>query len=237
LEKHVRCSYLSLISNRWLSVRLEILGSTVILATALLAVISRDWGTVTAGAIGLSVSYSLNITFMLNLLVRQVSEVETNVVAVERIKEYTETAVEAPWRGQLPPPDGWPSDGEVSFESYSTRYRPGLDLVLKDVTIHISPGEKVGVVGRTGAGKSSLTLALFRIVEPADGKILLDGIDITSDPVLFSGTLRFNLDPTSKYSDGELWMAIELANLKPFVESLPLGIQHQIDESGENISF
>ncbi|PIO76790.1 putative multi drug resistance-associated protein [Teladorsagia circumcincta] len=251
LEKHVRCSYLSLISNRWLSVRLEILGSTVILATALLAVLSRDWGTVTAGAIGLSVSYSLNITFMLNLLVRQVSEVETNVVAVERVKEYTETAVEAPWRRQLPPPDGWPRDGEVSFESYSTRYRPGLDLVLREVTIHISPGEKVGVVGRTGAGKSSLTLALFRIVEPAAGKILLDGVDITSiglhdlrerltiipqDPVLFSGTLRFNLDPTSKYSDAELWTALELANLKPFVEGLPLGLHHQIDESGENIS-
>ncbi|XGW22458.1 hypothetical protein V3C99_005022 [Haemonchus contortus] len=251
LERHVRCSYLSLMSNRWLSVRLEILGSTVILATALLAVVSRDWGTITAGAIGLSVSYSLNITFMLNLFVRQVSEVETNVVAVERIKEYTETAVEAPWRRQVPPPHGWPSYGEVSIEHYSTRYRPGLDFVLKDVSVHISPGEKVGVVGRTGAGKSSLALALFRIVEPVQGKILIDGLDITSvglhdlrerltvipqDPVLFSGTLRFNLDPTTRYSDEELWKAVEMANLKPFVENIPLGIYHQIDEAGGNIS-
>lgn len=251
LEKHVRCSYLSLISNRWLSVRLEWLGSTVILATSLLAVMSRDWGAITAGAIGLSVSYSLNITFMLNLFVRQVSDVETNVVAVERIKEYTETTVEAPWRGQQPPPSDWPSKGELSIENYSTRYRPGLDLVLKGLTVHVSPGEKVGVVGRTGAGKSSLALALFRIVEPVEGRILLDGVDITSvglhdlrerltiipqDPVLFSGTLRFNLDPTSKYSDQELWTAIESANLKPFVESLPQRILHQIDESGENIS-
>ncbi|VDO76241.1 unnamed protein product [Heligmosomoides polygyrus] len=245
LEKHVRCSYLSLISNRWLSVRLEWLGSTVILATSLLAVMSRDWGAITAGAIGLS------ITFMLNLFVRQVSDVETNVVAVERIKEYTETTVEAPWRGQQPPPSDWPSKGELSIENYSTRYRPGLDLVLKGLTVHVSPGEKVGVVGRTGAGKSSLALALFRIVEPVEGRILLDGVDITSvglhdlrerltiipqDPVLFSGTLRFNLDPTSKYSDQELWTAIESANLKPFVESLPQRILHQIDESGENIS-
>ncbi|EYC10165.1 hypothetical protein Y032_0057g2801 [Ancylostoma ceylanicum] len=251
LETHVRCSYFSLISNRWLSVRLELLGSTVILATSLLAVMSRDWGTITAGAIGLSVSYSLNITFMLNLFVRQVSEVETNVVAVERIKEYTETAVEAPWRRQRSPPAGWPSKGEVDISDYSTRYRPGLDLVLKGLSVHIAAGEKVGVVGRTGAGKSSLTLALFRIIEPAGGTILLDGVDITSvglhdlrerltiipqDPVLFSGTLRFNLDPTSKYSDAELWSAVEMASLKPFVESLPFGLQHQIDESGENIS-
>ncbi|WKX90939.1 hypothetical protein Q1695_009632 [Nippostrongylus brasiliensis] len=251
LETHVRCSYYSLVSNRWLSVRLEWLGSTIILATALLAVISRDWGSITAGAIGLSVSYSLNITFMLNLLVRQVSDVETNVVAVERIKEYTETEVEAPWRRQNRPPPGWPSDGEVSIENYSTRYRPGLDLVLKGLTVHIAPGEKVGVVGRTGAGKSSLALALFRIIEPAGGRIVLNGIDIATiglhdlrerltiipqDPVLFSGTLRFNLDPTSKYSDDELWKAIEHSNLRPFVESLPQRIYHPIDESGENIS-
>ncbi|KAK6726836.1 hypothetical protein RB195_004877 [Necator americanus] len=251
LETHVRCSYFSLVSNRWLSVRLELLGSIVILATSLLAVMSRNWGTITAGAIGLSVSYSLNITFMLNLFVRQVSEVETNVVAVERIKEYTETAVEANWRRQQRPPVGWPSKGEIDFKDYSTRYRPGLDLVLKGLTVHISPGEKVGVVGRTGAGKSSLTLALFRIIEPAGGTILLDGVDISSvglhdlrerltiipqDPVLFSGTLRFNLDPTSNYTDSEIWSAIEMASLKSFVKSLPFGLQHQIDECGGNIS-
>ncbi|CAJ0593581.1 unnamed protein product [Cylicocyclus nassatus] len=251
LEAHVRCSYYSLVSSRWLSVRLELLGSTIILATALFAVISRNWGTITAGEIGLSVSYSLNITFMLNMFVRQISEVETNVVAVERIKEYTETPVEAPWRLQRRPPAGWPSKGEVDIFDYSTRYRPGLDLVLKGLTAHIAPGEKVGVVGRTGAGKSSLTLALFRIIEPAGGHILLDGIDIMSiglhdlrerltiipqDPVLFSGTLRFNLDPTSTYSDEDLWLAIESASLKPFVESLPLRLLHQIDEGGGNIS-
>ncbi|KJH51062.1 ABC transporter, ATP-binding protein [Dictyocaulus viviparus] len=251
LEKHIQCSYLSLISNRWLSVRLELLGSIVILATSLLAVMSRDWGTITAGAIGLSVSYSLNITFMLNLFVRQVSEVETNVVAVERIKEYTETDMEAPWRCMNSPPTEWPNRGEISIRNYSTRYRAGLDLAIKEFTVFINAKEKIGVVGRTGAGKSSLALALFRIIEPAGGKIFLDDIDITSiglhdlrerltiipqDPVLFSGTLRFNLDPTSKYTDAEIWLAIEYANLKSFVESLPLGIYHQIEESGENIS-
>ncbi|KAE9414262.1 hypothetical protein Angca_002537 [Angiostrongylus cantonensis] len=235
---------------RWLAVRLELLGSIVILATSLLAVMSRDWGTMSAGAIGLSVSYSLSITFMLNFFMRQLSEIETNIVAVERIKEYTETAVEAPWRCRHPPPIDWPR-GEISIYNYSARYRPGLDLVIKDVTVHISPVEKIGLVGRTGSGKSSLVLALFRIIEPASGKILIDGVDITTiglhdlrerltiipqDPVLFSGTLRFNLDPIQKHTDAELWSAIEHANLKHFVQSFPLGFQHQVDECGHNIS-
>uniref|UniRef100_A0A158PAR8 ABC transporter domain-containing protein n=1 Tax=Angiostrongylus cantonensis TaxID=6313 RepID=A0A158PAR8_ANGCA len=219
-------------------------------ATSLLAVMSRDWGTMSAGAIGLSVSYSLSITFMLNFFMRQLSEIETNIVAVERIKEYTETAVEAPWRCRHPPPIDWPR-GEISIYNYSARYRPGLDLVIKDVTVHISPVEKIGLVGRTGSGKSSLVLALFRIIEPASGKILIDGVDITTiglhdlrerltiipqDPVLFSGTLRFNLDPIQKHTDAELWSAIEHANLKHFVQSFPLGFQHQVDECGHNIS-
>uniref|UniRef100_A0A1I7XC86 ABC transporter domain-containing protein n=1 Tax=Heterorhabditis bacteriophora TaxID=37862 RepID=A0A1I7XC86_HETBA len=178
-------------------------------STALLAVISKNWGSMTAGVIGLSVSYSLNITFMLNMFVRQVSEVETNVVAVERIKEYMHTPTEAPWRINGSLPTGWPSKGRISLRDYSTRYRPGLDLVLKGLTINIASGEKVGIVGRTGAGK---------------------------DPVLFSGTLRFNLDPTGVYSDADLWTALEHANLKHFVEGFAKGIDHDIDEGGENIS-
>ncbi|VDM59578.1 unnamed protein product [Angiostrongylus costaricensis] len=195
---------------------------------------------------------SFQITFMLNFFMRQLSEIETNIVAVERIKEYTETAVEAPWRCRHPPPIDWPR-GEISIYNYSARYRPGLDLVIKDVTVHIFPMEKIGLATFVFIciGKSSLALALFRIIEPASGKILVDGVDITTiglhdlrerltiipqDPVLFSGTLRFNLDPTQKHTDAELWSAIEHANLKHFVQSFPLGFQHQVDECGHNIS-
>lgn len=149
------------------------------------------------------------------------------------------------------PPPGWPQAGAVAFENYSTRYRPGLDLVVKGINADLHSAEKVGIVGRTGAGKSSLTLALFRMVEPAEGRIVVDGLDISSiglhdlrasltiipqDPVLFSGSLRFNLDPFGRYSDEELWRALELAHLKKFVAQLPDGLQHAVTEGGENIS-
>lgn len=125
-------------------------------------------------------------------------------------------------------------------------------MVLRDVTCKIEPGEKVGIVGRTGAGKSSLTLALFRLVEAAGGSITIDGENISKlglhdvrgkltiipqDPVLFSGTLRFNLDPFEKYSDDEIWRVLELSHLKAFVGGLSAGLSHEINEGGENLSI
>lgn len=163
------------------------------------------------------------------------SDVETNIVAVERIKEYAETPQEAEWKNpNYTPPNDWPVQGRVDFKDYKVRYREGLDLVLHGITFTVKGGEKVGIVGRTGAGKSSLTLALFRIIEAADGQIAIDDVDITKlglhdlrsrltiipqDPVLFSGSLRMNLDPFGAYNDDAVWKALEHAHLKSFVES------------------
>lgn len=163
------------------------------------------------------------------------SDVETNIVAVERIKEYGETAQEAPWKNaDYTPPKDWPKQGRVDFKNFKVRYREGLELVLYGLTFGVHGGEKIGIVGRTGAGKSSLTLSLFRIIEAAHGKILIDDMDISKmglhdlrsrltiipqDPVLFSGTLRMNLDPFVCYSDEEIWTALEHAHLKSFVKS------------------
>ena len=117
-------------------------------------------------------SYALQITQSLNWIVRQTVEVETNIVSVERVLEYANLESEAPEvMFKKRPPIGWPADGQISIKNYSTRYREELDPVLKDISINIKPHEKVGVVGRTGAGKSSLTLALFRIIEPISGHI------------------------------------------------------------------
>lgn len=129
--------------------------------------------------VGLAVSYSLNVTETLNFAVRQISELETNIVSVERLKEYSEVESEAEWVvKEHRPPKGWPDKGTIDFDNYATRYRPGLDLVVKNITANVKPAQKVGIVGRTGAGKSSLTLALFRMIEPAEGKIVIDGVDI-----------------------------------------------------------
>ncbi|GFR29928.1 multidrug resistance-associated protein 1 [Trichonephila clavata] len=242
--------YPSLGASRWLSIRLEFLGYSIVFLAALFAVFLRD--TLSPGIAGLSVSYALQVTGILNMLVRATADVETNIVAVERCLEYTKTPVEAEWYNKkTKPDDAWPQEGQIKFDNYSTRYREGLELVLKEITCVIKPRERVGIVGRTGAGKSSLTLALFRIIEAAKGKISIDGVHIAKlglhdlrnkltiipqDPVLFTGTLRSNLDPFGSYSDQALWQSLEQSHLKSFVSSLEKGMEHEVSEGGENLS-
>ncbi|XP_064629119.1 multidrug resistance-associated protein 1-like isoform X2 [Lineus longissimus] len=237
-------------SNRWLGCRLEILGSLVVFGAALFAVLGRS--SLTGGLVGLSITYGLEITENLNWMVRMATNMETNVVSVERVKEYAEVQREDEWyRKDYNVPTNWPSYGNVAFEHYSTQYRTGLDLVLKGVSFHIKGGEKVGIVGRTGAGKSSLTLSLFRIIEATGGRICIDGVDIASlglhqcrskisilpqDAVLFSGSLRMNLDPFEQYSDEKIWQALEHAHLKEFVTSKTERLDYECGEGGKNLS-
>ncbi len=181
-------------------------------------------------------------------------QLENDCVAIERIMEYTKTKQEASWEddGQLKLDGKWPSQGRVKFEKYQTRYRDGLDLVLKGIDMEVNGEEKLGICGRTGAGKSSLTMALFRIIEPADGKIFVDSMDISQlglhtlrskltiipqDPVLFTGDLRFNLDPLGRHQDEEIWRSLELAHLKNHVvQNMPDGLGSQVSEGGSNFS-
>jgi len=242
--------YPSIIANRWLAVRLELLGNIVTLGAAMFVIFNP--GSINPSQVGLVITYSLNITMTLNWLVRMTADVETNIVGVERIMEYSEIEQEAPWVYPTDRPGrDWPEMGEVEFEKYGLRYREGLDLVIKDITCKVDGGKKVGIVGRTGAGKSTLTVALFRIVESALGSIKIDGRDISEiglhdlrnkltiipqDPVLFSGTLRMNLDPFSAYSDQQIWATLEQAHLKSYVTELEHGLQHDVQEGGENLS-
>ncbi|CAH1406917.1 unnamed protein product [Nezara viridula] len=250
IDLNQSCSFSSIIAGRWLSVRLQMIGNFIIFFATLFAIIGKD--SLSPGIVGLSVSYTLQITGALNFLVQVTAEVENNIVSVERIKEYTNTPQEAAW--EITPSvagSDWPQEGKVEFIDYQVRYREGLDLVLKGINLVIKGGEKIGIVGRTGAGKSSITLCLFRIIESAGGKILIDGVDIAKlglhalrsrltiipqDPVLFSGSLRMNLDPFGHYSDEQVWRALELGHLKAFVKGLPAGLQHEVTEGGENIS-
>ncbi|CAH1795308.1 unnamed protein product [Owenia fusiformis] len=240
-----------LTSYRWIGVYLEILGHITVFFAALFAVLQKD--TISASLAGLSLTYALRVTLYMILMLRSQSELETYIVSVERIKEYADTPNEAPWfRDEVSVHSGWPNAGAVRFKDYETRYRPGLDLVLKGVNFEIKPGEKVGIVGRTGAGKSSLTLALFRLIEGTAGGIFIDGVSIhdlglhqlrckltiiPQDPVVFSGTLRMNIDPAEEYSDPEIWSAVENAHLKDYATSLSKGLDHECGEEGQNLSI
>ncbi|XP_065815553.1 canalicular multispecific organic anion transporter 1 isoform X2 [Labrus bergylta] len=249
IDENLKSVYPWIVSNRWLAIRLEFLGNLVVFFSALFAVISRK--SLDSGLVGLSISYALNVTQTLNWLVRMTSELETNIVAVERVSEYTELENEAKWVSDTQPPEKWPKDGRVTFEDFKVRYRPGLDLVLHGISCDIQSTEKIGIVGRTGAGKSSLTNCLFRTIEAAEGRILIDDIDISTiglhdlrnrltiipqDPVLFSGTLRMNLDPFDRFSDDDIWRVLELSHLKEYVTGLQEGLQHEVAEGGENLS-
>lgn len=225
IDANLKAYFPSVSANRWLAVRLEFIGAVVILAAAGLSIISIAQRTGNrSGIVGLAMSYALQITTALNWIVRQTVEVETNIVAVERVLEYARLPSEAP--EIIPnrrPPVSWPAKGELDFKNYSTRYREGLDLVLKNINLDIKSHEKIGVVGRTGAGKSSLTLALFRLIEPATGHIDIDQLDTSSiglldlrrrlaiipqDAALFEGTVRDNLDPAHVHDDTELWSVL-----------------------------
>uniref|UniRef100_A0A673IGR5 ATP-binding cassette, sub-family C (CFTR/MRP), member 3 n=1 Tax=Sinocyclocheilus rhinocerous TaxID=307959 RepID=A0A673IGR5_9TELE len=250
VDENQKSYYPGIVSNRWLGVRIELIGNCIVLFAALLAVIGKD--KLSPGLVGLSVSYALQVTMSLNWMVRMTSDLESNIVAVERVKEYSETQTEAPWivTDKQPPPD-WPPKGNVEFADYSVRYREGLDLVLRNISLKVEGGEKIGIVGRTGAGKSSMTLCLFRLLEAADGEIVIDEVKISEiglhdlrskltiipqEPVLFSGTLRMNLDPFEKYSDEEVWKALELSHLKRFVSNQTSKLDLECSEGGENLS-
>ncbi|NWT81963.1 MRP1 protein, partial [Lanius ludovicianus] len=243
------CFYNNLISNRWLSVRLEFLGNLMVFFAALFVALSGN--TVSSSTVGLSISYALNVIQILNVWVRRACEIETNAVSIERIFEYATLDKEEPWILSKRPPVGWPDRGIIEFVNYKAQYRKDLGLALNGVSFQTQSKEKVGIVGRTGAGKSTLTNCLFRVLEGCEGKIIIDGIDISTiglhdlrgnlniipqDPILFSGTLQSNLDPLGKHSDLELWEVLELCDLRDFVQSLPKKLLHEIAEGGENLS-
>ncbi|CAD5119335.1 DgyrCDS7955 [Dimorphilus gyrociliatus] len=250
LDKSQNASYAGIIANRWLALRLEFIGNLLVLITSVLAVYRKS--DLNAGLVGLSITYALNITQVLNWLVRMSSELETNIVAVERIKEYSDLPSEASWESNnLKNRKDWPENGEIDINNFSLRYDKSLPLVLENINLSIKSGEKIGIVGRTGAGKSSFLLGLLRLIEAESGSIFIDNIDISSiglhelrkkltiipqDPVVFTGSLRWNLDPSEKASDPEIWNALEKAHLSSTVINLKEKLNFDCDEGGENLS-
>uniref|UniRef100_M4EUA3 ABC-type xenobiotic transporter n=1 Tax=Brassica campestris TaxID=3711 RepID=M4EUA3_BRACM len=255
MDNNIRFTLVNMGANRWLGIRLEVLGGLMVWLTASLAVMQNGKAEnqqAFASTMGLLLSYALSITSSLTAVLRLASLAENSLNSVERVGNYIETPSEAPLviENNRPPP-GWPSSGSIKFQDVVLRYRPELPPVLHEVSFFISPMDKVGIVGRTGAGKSSLLNALFRIVELEKGRILIDECDIgkfglmdlrkvlgimPQAPVLFSGTVRFNLDPFSEHNDADLWESLERAHLKDTIRRNPLGLDAEVTEAGENFS-
>uniref|UniRef100_A0A8B9YA27 Multidrug resistance-associated protein 4 n=1 Tax=Bos mutus grunniens TaxID=30521 RepID=A0A8B9YA27_BOSMU len=247
-DLHSEAWFLLLTITRWFSLRLDII--------YLIFICLVDFGslllsqTLSFGQVGLILSYALNVMVVFPWCIRLSVEVEHMMISVERVIEYTELEQEAPWELEFRPPPDWPNNGMIALSDVNFKYSSDGPLVLKDLTTDIKPGEKVGIMGRTGAGKSSFIAALFRLSEP-EGRVWIDKILTTEiglhdlrkkmsiipqDPIVFTGTVRKNLDPFNKHTDEELWNVLEEVQLKEIIEELPDKMDTELVESGSNLS-
>lgn len=247
-----KASFHYYVATDWLGTRLEIIGASFLsLNTMMFIMMPSSW--ISPGLVGLSLSYSLALNQILFWTVWLWCHIENEMVAVERILQYSELPSEKPLSLPLPPgfPENWPEVGAIEIKNLEIRYRPDLPLVLRDVTFSVEGGQKIGVVGRTGSGKSTLIQVLFRIIEPLQGTVFIDGINICEiglndlrrqlsiipqDPILFEGTIRENLDPLGFYKEDEIWTALDKCQLGEVVRTSGQGLDSPVTENGENWS-
>ncbi|XP_063323041.1 ATP-binding cassette sub-family C member 4-like isoform X4 [Pelmatolapia mariae] len=247
-DLHSEAWFLFLMTSRWFALRLDSICSIFITLTAFGCVLLRHG--LEAGEVGLVLTYAVTLIGNFQWTVRQSAEVENMMTSVERVVEYTELKSEAPLETQQRPPPDWPSQGMITFDRVNFFYSKDGPPVLKDINATFQPKEKVGIVGRTGAGKSSLVSTLFRLAEP-QGKIYIDGVVtseiglhdlrqkmsiIPQDPVLFTDSVRKNLDPFNQHADEDLWKALEEVQMKSVVEELPGKLETVLAESGSKFS-
>ncbi|KAL0274896.1 UNVERIFIED_CONTAM: hypothetical protein PYX00_002924 [Menopon gallinae] len=249
-DEHTVCSYLSNCAMRWQAIRLDSISVVVALTTSLLVVILK--GEVAPALAGLALAYSAQISGIFQYTIRLMSETEGRFISVERvILNMKQLHEETCTKKTIKVASGWPSHGTIKFQDVVLSYSRELPPVLNGISFEINSGEKIGIVGRTGAGKSSLVAAIFRLVELDSGAITIDGVDISliplpilrsritvipQDPVIFTGTLRSNLDPYNKYSDEIIWNVLKQTKLYDKVQSIPNGLSAVFGERGDVLS-
>lgn len=250
-DNYARPFFNSFSAIEWLCLRMELL-STFVFALSMVLLVSLPLQNIDPSMAGLAVAYGLNLNARQSRWVLALCKMENKIISVERIHQYTRLPKEADAiLEDSRPPHSWPTYGTVELENLQVRYGAHLPLVLHGITCKIPGGKKVGIVGRTGSGKSTLIQALFRMVEPAGGRILIDGLDITSiglydlrsrlsiipqDPTLFEGTMRANLDPLEEHTDIEIWEALDKCQLGDIVRAKELKLETSVTENGENWS-
>uniref|UniRef100_A0A671QBI8 Multidrug resistance-associated protein 7-like n=1 Tax=Sinocyclocheilus anshuiensis TaxID=1608454 RepID=A0A671QBI8_9TELE len=250
LEQNQRCLFNSNAAMQWLDIGLQMIGVTVVTGISVIAVIQHQLKSIDPGLVGLSLSYALSITNLLSGLIFSFAQTEMQLVSIERTEEYSTNIPQEPQQASTEVLNSWPEKGRVEFMGAVLAYRPGLPNALDGVNLEVLPGERVGIVGHTGSGKSSLFLALFRMVELNQGQILLDGVDISSvrlsnlrsklaiipqDPFLFSSSVRENLDPHGRHPDFHLLDAIEQCHLGDVVQRIG-GLDSEVGERGKSLS-
>ncbi|KAJ8773220.1 hypothetical protein K2173_028397 [Erythroxylum novogranatense] len=242
----------SFASNEWLIQRLESVSATV-LASAALCMVLLPPGTFSSGLIGMTLSYGLSLNMSLVTSIQYQCIIANYIISVERLNQYMHIPSEAPEiiEENRPPPN-WPAVGKVDICDLQIRYRSDSPLVLRGISCKIEGGHKIGIVGRTGSGKTTLISALFRLVEPEGGMIVVDGIDISKiglhdlrsrfgiipqDPTLFNGTVRYNLDPLSQHTDQEIWEVLGKCQLGEAIQEKEEGLDSLVVEDGSNWSM
>ncbi|DBA75192.1 TPA: hypothetical protein ACH3X1_010497 [Trebouxia sp. C0004] len=250
LDRNSSWWYAFLACSRWVGFRLDTLAAITLSFECILVMAVHQ--RVSTRLVGLALAHVLNMSGMMQWAVRQTAETENDMTSVERMLEYTKLPQEPPTvkQGGGAAPAGWPASGTITYENVTASYRPGLPPVLSNLSFTIQGGMSVGIVGRTGSGKSSLMLTLFRLIDQLAGRILIDGVDIASlgidalrsqlaiipqDPVLFSGSLRSNMDPEGSWPDHKLWEALAAVQLKEAVVKVG-GLDAKMEEGGDNLS-
>lgn len=238
--------------NRWFSTRLPLIGACISASTGLMVVFSSYHGYIAAGTAGLVTIYALDFWRHLNWGVRIFSDLESRMTSVERLQFYCDLPAEKNYIGEpLQLEENWPQSGDLEFKNVSLRYAEHLPLVLKNVSFKVKSGSRVGLIGRTGSGKSTIFQSVYRFVDIVSGEILLDGQSIhqiplkrvrknlaviPQDPALFMGTLRSNIDRYKQVTDEEVWEVLKKVSLDDFVKELPDQLEFKVAENGANMS-